>query len=277
MKISIVTITYNAEKVLQRTLDSVRSQTYRNIEHLIIDGASKDGTLELVRSYELGVKDYEVRVVSEPDRGIYDAMNKGLRIATGDYIVYMNAGDTFHEKETLESLTPSLTPSPPLQRARGKPMAERGDSSLITLHSSLPAVLYGDTNIVDSEGHFLRKRHLSVPDHLTWRSFKYGMLVCHQAFYARLDIARDIPYDLQYRHSADVDWCIRVMKEAERRHLTLQRVPGVVADFMDGGNTSQNHRASLKERFTVMRRHYGLFTTLVMHVWFVIRSILSRP
>ena len=270
MKISVVTITYNAAKVLQRTLDSVSSQTYRNIEHLIIDGASKDGTLDIVRSYELrvrseesGVRSYEVRVVSEPDRGIYDAMNKGLCLATGDYIVFMNAGDTFHDKDTLESLTPDPSPK------------ERGDSSLFTLHSSLPAVLYGDTDIVDSEGRFLRKRHLSVPEQLTWRSFKQGMLVCHQAFYARLDIARDIPYDLQYRHSADVDWCIRVMKEAERRHLTLKRVPGVVADFMDGGNTTQNHRASLKERFQIMRKHYGLLTTLAMHVWFVIRSIPS--
>ena len=134
MNISVVTITYNAAKVLKRTLDSVRSQTYRNIEHLIIDGASKDETLEIVRSYELGVRSenrvlreakrqsrarseelgvrseevkarsYEVRVVSEPDRGIYDAMNKGLKLATGDYIVFMNACDTFHDKTTLEKI-----------------------------------------------------------------------------------------------------------------------------------------------------------------------------
>ena len=261
MIISIVTITYNAEKVLQRTLESVRSQTYKDIEHLIIDGASTDDTLDIVRSYELGVTSYEVRVVSEPDRGIYDAMNKGLWLATGDYIVFMNAGDTFHDDRTLEQV------------------AEQAQKHITNTHHpspithQYPAVLYGDTNIVDSEGRFLRKRHLSVPDHLTWRSFKQGMLVCHQAFYARLDIARDIPYDLQYRHSADVDWCIRVMKEAERKHLALVRVPGVVADFMDGGNTTQNHRASLRERFTVMRCHYGLLTTLVMHAWFVLRQL----
>jgi hypothetical protein len=136
-----------------------------------------------------------------------------------------------------------------------------------------PAVLYGDTDIVDAEGRFLRKRHLSVPDHLTWRSFKQGMLVCHQAFYACLDIAHDIPYDLQYRHSADVDWCIRVMKEAERQHLPLVNVHAVLADFLDGGDSKQNHRDSLKERFDVMRRHYGLLTTLVMHVRFVFRNI----
>lgn len=252
MKISIVTITYNAEAVLQRTLDSVSSQTYRDIEHLIIDGASKDGTMDLVSRYKVRGLPYEVRVVSEPDKGIYDAMNKGLRLATGEYIVFLNAGDTLHDEKTLDMVASSLQPA---------------------ANSQQPAVIYGDTNIVDDEGHFLRKRHLSVPDNLTWRSFKQGMLVCHQAFYARLDIARDIPYDLQYRHSADVDWCIRVMKEAERRHLPLVRVQGVVADFLDGGDSSKNHRASLRERFHVMCRHYGLLTTCLMHVWFLLRSV----
>ncbi len=252
MKISIVTITYNAEAVLQRTLDSVSSQTYRDIEHLIIDGASKDGTMDLVSRYKVRDLPYEVRVVSEPDKGIYDAMNKGLCLATGEYIVFLNAGDTLHDEKTLDMVASSLQPA---------------------ANSQQPAVIYGDTNIVDDEGHFLRKRHLSVPDNLTWRSFKQGMLVCHQAFYARLDIARDIPYDLQYRHSADVDWCIRVMKEAERRHLPLVRVQGVVADFLDGGDSSKNHRASLRERFHVMRRHYGLLTTCLMHVWFLLRSV----
>ena len=254
MKFSIITITYNAEKVLQRTLDSVRSQTYRDMEHLIIDGASTDETVAMAEAYRQRAS-YDVIIQSEPDRGIYDAMNKGLRLATGDYVVFMNAGDTFHDERTLERVLGGIT--------------ELRNSETPELR---PAVIYGDTDIVDSEGRFLRKRHLSVPDRLTWRSFRKGMLVCHQAFYARQDIARDIPYDLQYRHSADVDWCIRVMKEAERRHLPLRRVPGVVADFMDGGNTTQNHRASLKERFTVMRRHYGLFTTLTMHAWFIVRA-----
>ncbi len=245
MKISIVTITYNAAEVLQRTLDSVRSQTYKDMEHLIIDGASKDETVAMATSYKQQVP-YDVIVRSEPDYGIYDAMNKGLRLATGDYIVFMNAGDSFHESTTLEKV------------------ADVAKEDV--------AILYGDTNIVDDEGRFLHKRHLNVPDRLTWRSFRQGMLVCHQAFYARTDVARDIPYDLQYRHSADVDWCIRVMKEAERLGLPMVNVHAVVADFLDGGDSTQNHRASLRERFAVMRRHYGLPVTVAMHVWFLLRA-----
>ena len=102
------------------------------------------------------------------------------------------------------------------------------------------------------------------------------MLVCHQAFYAQLDIARPIEYDLQYRHSADVDWCIRVMKEAERQQLPLVNTHTVLADFEDGGNTTQNHRASLLERYRVMVTHYGLLQATAMHAWFVVRAVLAR-
>ena len=97
------------------------------------------------------------------------------------------------------------------------------------------------------------------------------MLVCHQAFYARLDIAKNLPYDTHYRFSADVDWCIRVMRESERMGLPLYNINKVVANYTEEGATTKNHRASLRERFDVMRRHYGLLTTIVMHIWFLFR------
>lgn len=251
IRISIVTITWNAAHSLQRTLDSVARQGYDHVEHLIIDGASTDGTLDIARRYKDASR-HEVVITSEPDRGLYDAMNKGLLRATGDYILFLNAGDTLHAPDTLETVV-SAIPSPGEQQGAG--------------------CIYGDTAITDAEGRFLHLRRLRPPEKLTWRSFRQGMLVCHQAFYARLDIARRLPYDLQYRHSADVDWCIRVMKEAERLGLPLINTHAVLADFEEGGNTTQHHRASLMERFSVMRRHYGLLSTLAMHVWFVFRSV----
>ena len=141
---------------------------------------------------------------------------------------------------------------------------------------SLPAVLYGDTDIVNEEGRFLRHRRLAAPRRLTWRSFMKGMLVCHQAFYARTDLAKQTPYNLDYRYSADVDWCIRIMREARRRRLPVRNVGGVVVNFLDGGMTTANHRASLKERFRVMCRHYGFVPTCLMHVWFVLRSVIKK-
>lgn len=261
VKFTVVTITYNAEKVLQRTLDSVLRQTYEDVEHLIVDGASKDGTLSLATAYKAqsdqsGIG-HKVIIKSEPDHGIYDAMNKGLTQACGDYIIYMNAGDTFPADDTLEQVARR-------SKVNEQPTAE------------LPAVLYGQTDIVDGEGRFLRHRRLQAPAKLSWRSFRHGMLVCHQAFYARTDIAKNLQYDTQYRYSADVDWCIRVMREGERMGLPLYNINMVVANYLDEGATTQHHRESLRERYRVMARHYGQLSTLMMHVWFAVRSVFKR-
>jgi len=252
IKISVVTITYNAAGCLQRTLDSVLSQSYPCVEHWIVDGKSADATVAMAESYKV-MSDktdngHVVNIQSEPDRGLYDAMNKGLRLVTGDYIIYMNAGDFFPSSDTLSTI------------AR---CAEA---------NNLPAVVYGDTDIVDNNGMYIGKRHLLPPERLTWRSFRHGMLVCHQAFYARTDIAKQHPYNTLYRHSADVDWCIRVMKEAGSRALALVNVHATVACYTREGQTTRFRRASLMERFAVMRAHYGLAVTLSMHLWFVFRA-----
>lgn len=257
IKFTVITCTFNAESVLQRTLDSVKKQTYCNIEHLIIDGVSKDKTLAMVKTYkhktETGENAHEIVVYSEPDKGLYDAMNKGIDRATGDYLIFLNAGDVFPSEDTLEYV-----------------------EGCVGEGEEMPGVLYGDTDIVNNDGRFLRHRRLSPPVHLTWRSFKWGMLVCHQSFYARADIAKQIHYNLDYRFSADVDWCIRIMKESAHRKLPLRNVNVVVTNFLDGGMTTQNHRASLKERFLVMRTHYGVLTTLFVHAWFVIRGVFKK-
>ncbi len=256
MTISIITVTYNAAGVIGSTLDSVGSQTYGDIEHLIIDGASTDGTLDAVYKYRDAAR-YAVGVFSEPDHGIYDAMNKGMARATGDYVVFLNAGDTFHAADTLQTIADTA-------------MQWRDAAK------GFPAVVYGDTAVVDSDHKFMHLRKHRPPRQLSWRSFRQGMLVCHQAFYARTDIAKATAYDLKYRYSADVDWCIRVMKEAERQNLPLVDTHAIIANFEHGGNTTQHHTESLRERFAVMRRHYGLPTTLAMHAWFVVRAVIRR-
>ena len=101
------------------------------------------------------------------------------------------------------------------------------------------------------------------------------MLVCHQAFYARTDIARQVPYDLSYRYSADVDWCIRVMRLAADLHLPLKNVHAVVANYLEEGTTTRHHRASLRERYHIMCKYYGRLSTMCMHLWFAIRNIIK--
>ena len=241
-KFSIITVTYNAGAVLEDTIQSVITQTYRNVEYIIVDGGSKDHTLDIINRY----REHIHTLVSEPDKGLYDAMNKGIRLATGDYLCFLNAGDELHEDDTLQLMVHSIT------------------------GTELPDVLYGETAIVDEEGHFLRMRRLSAPEDLNWRSFKDGMLVCHQAFFPRRELAE--PYDLRYRFSADFDWCIRIMKKSHtlhNTHLTL-------IDYLNEGMTTRNHRASLHERFRIMCRHYGYLSTLARHAWFALRLLLKK-
>lgn len=252
MLITYVTVTYNATNVLQRTLDSVLAQDYPDIVHLIIDGDSKDGTQEMVNDYiersnESG-NGHRIQLMSEPDKGIYDAMNKGLRSLDGDYVCFLNAGDFLPASDTVSRIAAAVT-------------------------ESSPAVLYADTDIVDGEGHFLRHRRLAPPENLTWKSFRHGMLVCHQAFYARTDFAIATPYDQQYRYSADVDWCIRIMKAADKESVPLQNLHMVVANYTEEGQTTLHHRESLWERFHIMTRHYGWLSTIAMHLWFIVRSL----
>lgn len=241
-KFSIITVTYNAGAVLEDTIQSVITQTYRNVEYIIVDGGSKDHTLDIINRY----REHIHTLVSEPDKGLYDAMNKGIRLATGDYLCFLNAGDELHEDDTLQLMVHSIT------------------------GTELPDVLYGETAIVDEEGHFLRMRRLSAPENLNWKSFKDGMLVCHQAFFPRRELAE--PYDLRYRFSADFDWCIRIMEKSHtlhNTHLTL-------IDYLSEGMTTRNHRASLHERFRIMCRHYGYLSTLARHAWFALRLLLKK-
>lgn len=241
-KFSVITVTYNAGAVLEDTIQSVISQTYRHVEYIIVDGASKDGTLAVIERY----KERIARVVSEPDKGLYDAMNKGMRLATGDYLCFLNAGDSFHEDNILQQMVHTLT------------------------GHSLPDVLYGETALVDKEGHFVRMRRLSAPEVLTWKSFKQGMLVCHQAFFAKRSLAE--PYNLQYRFSSDFDWCIRIMKKARTLHNTRL----TIIDYLDEGMTTRNRKASLRERFRIMVRHYGWLSTVAHHSWFLLRAVLKK-
>ena len=143
-KFSVITVCYNAAATIEDTLQSVITQTYHHIEYILIDGQSTDGTLDIIRRYQSRM----AKVVSEPDKGLYDAMNKGLRLATGDYVCFLNAGDCFHEDDTLQQMVHRLH-----------------EAGL----QELPDVIYGETQLVDSEGHFVRMRRMQTPEKLNWK------------------------------------------------------------------------------------------------------------
>ncbi len=240
--ISIITITFNAARELPATMKSVNEQTFTDFEHIIVDGASKDNTLQVAR------KDggSSLRILSEPDKGLYDAMNKGISLARGKYLLFLNAGDTFHSKTILEKYAE--------QCHKGRD------------------IIYSDTMIVDSDRNPLRPRHLEVPDLLTFESFANGMLVCHQAFMVKKSIAPY--YNLDYRFSADYDWTIRCIKATQPDKCINLKTVGI--DYLDNGLTDRNHIKSLKERFHIMRDYYGLGTTVANHISFIGRAFKRK-
>lgn len=255
---TIATVTWNAGKTIGRTIASVESQTYTAVEHLIIDGCSTDSTMKEVQCYvERGTDTnhpHTIRLIREPDNGLYDAMNKAIAQAKGDYLVFLNAGDKLHDATTLEQMAALIKQTPQPRR---------------------PAIVYGETDLVDDEGCFLRHRRLQAPEQLTSRSFLNGMLVCHQSFYVRTDMAQREPYNLHYRFSADYDWCIRLMRMAERRGLTMLNTHLILTDYLSEGMTTRNHRASLLERLRLMAHHYGWPAAIGAHLWFVVRAMIK--
>ena len=240
---SIITVTFNAVKVLEKTLLSIVNQTYGNIEYIIIDGASVDGTVNIIRQFETRISYW----ISEHDNSLYHAMNKGLQTATGDYVWFINAGDILKNVNVVSELANT---------------AVRND---------IPDILYGETDLIDSEGNIFAVRRLKAPKQLTWKSFRMGMLVSHQYFIVKRDIAPE--YDLKYRFSADFDWCIRCMKKANTIVNSGMRL---INYQYEGGTTAMNRKASLKERYAIMCKYYGTVPTQIRHIWFAIRFYWAK-
>ena len=240
--ITIVTITYNAASCIRPTMESVKNQTFQDFEHIIVDGASNDNTLLLAR--QNGTPG--LRILSEPDKGLYDAMNKGLRLARGKYVVFLNAGDSFHTADTLSLYAKAA--------ATG------------------PDIIYADTVIVNADRREIGPRHLSAPDILSFGSFAKGMLVCHQAFMVKRSLAPF--YDTAYRFSADYDWTVRCLKKSKPGKCV--NLHTVAIDYLSDGMTDKNKIASLKERFGIMAHHYGVVKTVANHIGFVGRAVKRR-
>ncbi len=236
-KISIITVVWNDAAGLQRTLENLTGLDYPTpkLELVVIDGGSTDGTAQVIERYRsrLGY------AVSEPDKGLYDAMNKGIRAATGDYLWFINAGDTVYAADTLRRIFPAGSAQP------------------------LCDAYYGDTLATTPEGRALGLRKKMPPQQLTWRSLLHGMVVCHQSFLIRRNLAPE--YDPRFRLAADIDWMIRSLRNA----ASICHTGLILSRFPVGGLSSRRRRASLRERWAIMVEHYGLRPALWAHLGFL--------
>lgn len=168
MKISIITVSYNAVNTIEKTISSIINQTHENIEYIIIDGGSNDGTIDIIKKYSHKIHYWS----SEPDNGIYDAMNKGVSMCTGEYLIFMNSGDTFIKKSTLKNCC-----------------------EFIKYHAGAD-IYYGNTILTYKSG-----QYLSTPENLS--KLCNQMIFCHQSCLVRTDLQKRYPFNLNYKILAD--------------------------------------------------------------------------
>ncbi len=221
MKFSVITVCKNARGTMERTLRSVAAQTYRDLEYLVVDGASTDGTQAIVEAHRAVV----TRFVSEPDAGIYAAMNKGVRAATGDYLYFLNADDYLADPDVLADVARFLTDHPACD------------------------LVYGDLNVVRRNGELVLVK--SPPPE---RALEYLITGClpHQGSFARAETFRTVGlFDERYRYAADYDWFLRLMQRDDAR---VYYYPRLIGCFATGGASSTQVRQSTEEMFAVQDR-----------------------
>lgn len=216
LKITIVTVSYNANRLIRNTLLSVINQTYSNIEYIVVDGGSNDGTVEIIKQYEKAL-DYWV---SEPDKGIYDAMNKGINKATGDYIIFMNSGDSFVSNETVERI-----------------FCNRIDDN---------SIVYGKT--IGNYGMV----KLSQPLNPFFRNLSYcaGVGICHQSVFVPTKLAKMHPFNLRYKVCADYDMLHKLYSLPEVKFTEIEEF--VAEIICDEGFSDKNLHLKLKENALIV-------------------------
>lgn len=243
--ISVITVVFNRVYDIEHTLFSITGQTYSDMEYIVIDGGSTDGTTSLLQKYS----DKIHVLISENDDGIYDAMNKGLSYATGQYVLFINGGDTLHSRNTIEDVV----------------IRHLSD------HKNMPDIIYGECMMVDSERNQLQTRSAYkkqiFPESLDLYSFKWGTNVSHQSFIVKRAIAPK--YNLSYRWSSDVDWMLRCIQLSD----SIQAYHGIISDFVTGDSSEKHKLSSLKERFAIMKIHYGLTQTIYFHTCIIFKRL----
>jgi glycosyltransferase involved in cell wall biosynthesis len=246
MLFSIITIVYNGENLIAGTMQSVLNQTFTDFEYIIVDGGSTDKTFDIVQEFQKRGP-LSIKAISEPDKGLYDAMNKGLRMAKGEFVLFLNAGDHLFETTTLEKIADAASPN--------------------------TDILFGETMLVDDDRHHIGTRtELTVqklPNKLTWQSMRFGMVVCHQSFLARRE---GTPQYIEGNLAADIDWVIKCLKTSKNQANTQI----IISEYLMGGVSKTRHRQSLKDRYVVLKTHFGWFPNLINHGIIVVRALIFK-
>lgn len=209
-KISIITVVFNDEKHIGHTIESVINQTYPNIEYLIIDGGSNDATVDVINKYQCKID----VIVSEPDKGIYDAMNKGITLSTGDWLLFINSGDCIKSNHSIEEIHPYLS--------------NPGGAEII----------YGDVSIFSEElnlMHDLKARDISV--------IMNNTVMSHQACFVKRELLAKNLYDIRYKIAADYHFILKCFLAG----IKIKQAPQTISVISAGGVSDANRLKAFKE------------------------------
>lgn len=233
IKISVVTVTFNARKTLEFTIKSVLSQTYDNMEYIVVDGNSSDGTVELLINYS-----NKLKWISEPDKGVYDAMNKARQIASGDYLFFLGADDVFHNNTVVEDLVNEI--------------------------HSVDDVYYG--NVI-----------FKGPDKIYWGKFnkwKWGCgNISHQAIFYPRHVYKNISYDIKYKVFADYVYNLSLLENKTK----FNYIPLIITDYAtDGFSATTRDLAFEKDKYSLVRKSVGIFPVFVGVTYHFLRKLKDR-
>ncbi|MCR5798897.1 MAG: glycosyltransferase [Lachnospiraceae bacterium] len=238
MKVTVATVCYNSIDTIEDTIKSVISQTYNDVEYIIVDGASDDGTIDIVDRYK---DDQGIVAISEPDKGLYDAMNKATNLATGDYILFMNSGDVFYDENVIKDLSAVL--------------AEGHD------------LVFGNVIRNKPQGQIIEKYH---GKHKIMSLLLQGRMMCHQSVFTRIDIMRQYGFDLQYSITADYDFIMRLMRD-KRELVYVDRTVSIVDSIYGISSSDKNLNAMREQDDKSLKKNFPVWYAIVTPVKKIVR------
>jgi glycosyltransferase involved in cell wall biosynthesis len=235
-KISVVTVVYNGVESIESTILSVISQTYDSIEYVIIDGGSRDGTQDVIKKYEGKISYW----VSEPDKGIYDAMNKGIEAANGDWVLFLNAGDVFFNDNIL---------------------------SIVQSELYNCDVLYGKTAIKQKNGNMSVRDYYSL--RLDWKVIPY----CHQSVLIKRKFLREVLFNTNYKIAADYNQYFSLKTKDSK----FKSINEIISIYDNDGYSSLNHKALLNEYKKIsLLNHFGVLEKIKISLYFWSKNIFNK-
>lgn len=251
LKVSVITVCFNSEATIRDSLRSVRDQTYPNIEHIIVDGASTDATLAVVEEF----RDHLGKVVSEPDRGLYDAMNKGIGLATGDIIGVLNSDDFFESDDVVASIVDTFISSPSTE------------------------VVFGDVVFVTPPDLESVTRYYGAAHFRPWK-LRFGWMPPHTATFVRKSAYDRVGgYRLDMKIAADYDFFVRLLIKSRLDYICIDKV---ITRMRAGGVSTRNLRSRVMLNREIVKacRDNGVYTNLLFvltKIPFKLLELLRRP